>query len=248
MIVLDLDLDFFVSDVVHNVDSFRVPEGKFCSWDIDRFRDFIESKCKLSKNSRAKGCIVKKHHGCYLAWRELIQKTDLKIPFEVIHVDAHSDFGLGSSSWTEVVFDLLHKEVKERAYPLKLNEGNYLTYAIANRWIKEINFVQHPNWEMDYMQIYMKDFNDYSGYIELKGYEKQSALDYHKLFKTKPKVVEKAVKLNELTEKEFCLERKPDFVFISQSPSYTPQSADRLLDVFKEYIVEIEFDGDVLKI
>ncbi|BES65585.1 hypothetical protein SANA_20240 [Gottschalkiaceae bacterium SANA] len=248
MIVLDLDLDFFVSGIVDNAADFRVSEGKIYSWDIDRFCDFLESKCKLSKNSRAKGCMVKKHHGCYLAWRELVQKADLKIPFDVIHVDAHSDFGLGSSSWTEVVFDLLHREVRDRAYPSKLNEGNYLTYAIANRWIKEISFVQHPNWEMDYMQIYMKDFNDFSGYIELKGYEKQSVLDYPSLFKIKPKVVETAVKLNELTEKEFRLETKPDYVFISQSPSYTPQSADRLLDVFKEYIEEIVFDGDVLKI
>jgi hypothetical protein len=36
----------------------------------------------------------------------------------------------------------------------------------------------------------------------------------------------------------YCLPRKPDFVFLTRSPDFTPKRADPLFDLAKSYIAE----------
>jgi len=80
----------------------------------------------------------------------------------------------------------LNRSLEEREYPEKwipdspypescsLTEGNYLIFAAACRWIKEITFVVHPKWSIDnhdFELIHFKDCDWRSGYLQLKKYD-----------------------------------------------------------------------------
>ncbi len=69
-------------------------------------------------------------------------------PFDVVHVDAHADLGLGFGDlgWFHLAADLLHRTREERAVenPPGLTEGNYLLYAVACGWIESLTYVAHP--------------------------------------------------------------------------------------------------------
>lgn len=141
MRVLDIDLDFFVSDIAHFVsdNGKRLNDDYYKIWDEKSVRKFLEKKCGLSRSKPVKGRLIRHHdEAYYYFWRELISNNKLKVPFDIVHVDAHADLGLGDASWVYILSDLLRLPPEERINPKTtgldgLSYGNYLAFAIANR-------------------------------------------------------------------------------------------------------------------
>lgn len=50
-----------------------------------------------------------------LFWKDLIDRGELTIPFEVVHVDSHADLGLGYASLDNILNVLLYYSVEEHA-------------------------------------------------------------------------------------------------------------------------------------
>ena len=98
--ILDIDLDFFlnkVSDAKEN--GKRLKKKKYYPWSKDSLKSFLENRCFLIKDKPTPGRIVKQHHEAFLFWRELILDKKIKIPFELVHIDAHSDIGIADWGW-----------------------------------------------------------------------------------------------------------------------------------------------------
>lgn len=145
--VLDIDLDFFVWPPAYWPPwSNRMPQDAFEHLASEQdVRDFLEKQCHLTPGNRLPSQSLTRHDEAFDVWRRWITEGTLKVPFRVVHVDAHSDLGLGGSGHLYLCTDLLAMDVDRRSEPARdadgMNEGNYLVFAVANRWISELTFV-----------------------------------------------------------------------------------------------------------
>lgn len=240
MKVLDIDLDYFLNDIaLHRTDSGNRLSSEYVPWGESEVRSFLELKCGLSLHRKLKGKIIRHHDESFNIWRDMHLNDEINNGLEVTHIDAHADLGLGDSGWVEIMTDLLHKDVDDRVYPKKISCGNYLAYAIACRWIKKLTYVTHPEWS-DYCDIpwlLMKGFEDSSGAIQLKKYEKGTVPDVMNIKKIQPLSLEPEVPFNIVSNTDYKTSEQYEYLIIAQSPGYTPKSSDSLLELFKEYML-----------
>lgn len=267
MKILDLDMDYFMDSVANFIaetEVERLPEDEYgsCVWSEERIRYFLEINLGLSKDRKIKGRIVSGHNEALLFWKELIERKELAIPFEVIHVDSHADLGIGYSSWTHISDYILQYPIEERPIHNKYIDcfghiceegiGDYLLFAIAYRWIEKITYCANPNGEKDdYLLETLKDFEE--KYIWDKPVENiiqlvcnpdmecpqfNSSADEKKKYLAAGKKEPEVPLLIIPTIEDVKYNGDFDFVVMAQSPNYTPASADFIMDIFKEYVEE----------
>lgn len=232
MRILNLDLDFFVSPIAYNrEDSFeRLPDDEYSIWDAKTLRCFLENQCKLDKKNPTRGRIVTFHKEVFFLWKELIEARVLDNPFQLWHIDAHDDLGgdIGDDGLKEICTEILTLPYYKRAVSTfsKLTSGNYLTYAFACRWISKFTFVKHPEDIEPFIDIFSTD----KKCIELKGW---TSKDWSTL---PPDIVDPKVPFSMSEKNIFLFPYAFDWVFVSRSPSFTPQKADKLLEIIEAYI------------
>jgi len=243
--ILDIDLDFFLNRVSDSrEDNKRLDKNKYHPWRKDRLRSFLENRCNLSRANPIRGKIVKDHHQAFFFWKELIQTKNIDIPFELVHIDAHSDLGVADWGWIYLTSILLHKPFEERMDPdesmlFGINEANYLAFALACRWIKKLTFILHPNWENDLINVYFKDFDITSGYIQLKKYNKEELFSKGFEEDLLPLDIEPEIPVEFVPLLEFKSSQPFTILTLSKSKTFTPKSSDRLIKVVKNYIIKI---------
>jgi hypothetical protein len=243
--ILDLDLDFFLDRIKHRAsDRGKRPDSSdFIPWSTSQVRFFLEQQCFLSTASPTRGKLVTHHDEVFWLWRTLVENGQIGVPFEVIHVDAHADLGLGDASHKYIMSCLLHKPLKERSYPnsKEVGPGNFLAFAVACRWISQIKFVLHPGWRDDLPISHFRGFSTESGYLELKKCTKEEFERSHweGLECISPLELDPPVPFETISCSEFKADGPPSFVFLAQSPGFTPETADALIPIIKEYISEI---------
>lgn len=146
--VLDLDLDFFVRPIAYWPEPGRRSDAEYRHATSDEVRVFLEQKCHLNRGSKIPGQEVIEHEDAFWTWQRWLDEKRLSEPFCVIHVDAHADLGLGDGCWEYLLTELLAFPVEQRRSPRVghggLNSGNFLAFAIANRWISDLRYV-FPN-------------------------------------------------------------------------------------------------------
>lgn len=251
MRILDLDMDFFLNKVALNrpFNSKRLSNKEYIPWNEKSVRRFLEFNCGLEKKKPILGRIVKEHRETFYFCRELINANKLCTPFDVLHIDAHADLGLGDGAWSYIFENVLKLPVDKRQFVekfrckkiYKVDSGNYLLYMIACRWVNELTYVKHllaDNY--DFLQEIMKNCDDDSGYIQLKRFDKP--IYFYQNIIEQDFITEPEVKLNIIKNFHLYIENKLnnfDFIILSKSPSYTPKSADFIVDIVKEYMKEI---------
>lgn len=267
MKILDIDMDYFMTKIAISVPestSERLSEEYYgdCVWSEDSIRCFLENNIGLSKNKKIKGRIVTGHNEAIPFWKELIEKNELTVPFEVIHVDSHADLGLGYSSWTYILNFLLQYPVHERPIHnryVDLNGGireegigDYLLFAVAYRWISRLTYCANPYGDKnDYILDTLKDFSEeyiwdepVENIIQLVYNPEMDFPSYDSTDKEKSEYLAAGVKEPEVpmliipTVKDVNFNDDFDFIVFAQSPNYTPASADFVIDIFREYIDE----------
>jgi hypothetical protein len=144
--VLDLDLDFFVWPIEHSPEgSGRLSEAECMHSCPNEVREFLETRCSLKRVKNIPGHEMVEHQDAFSTWRRWLHTGLLSAPFNVIHVDAHADLGLGDSGWVYLLSEFLALPLTERSEPQfgprALNSGNYLAFAIGNRWIGNLTYV-----------------------------------------------------------------------------------------------------------
>lgn len=260
MRVLDLDLDFFLRDKAHFLDGSeeRLNPVEYPPWPLDLVMAFLTEHCRL--DGPRPGFVVEQHNELFYLWGEAIKVGQLAAPFEVVHVDAHADLGLGDASYAYLMRELAFEPTEQRYEILKrrrpgsrkemldlsndaLTDGNWLMFALACGWISDLTYVcnsfakttnEHtPN---DLMGLLLKDFDRDSGYLQVVA----TRDDFVMSGRARPQVVDHRdppVPFMAKVWREFQASEPFDVVCLTRSPQYTPAEADPIFDVIRERFI-----------
>lgn len=92
-------------------------------------RSFLERQCHLNRSTRIPGREFVEHIDAFHTWKQWIQEGRLIAPFNVVHVDGHSDLGAGIGLTCHYIeTELLALPLPERSAP-RLNEHDGITSA-----------------------------------------------------------------------------------------------------------------------
>ena len=180
----------------------------------------------------------------------------------MIHVDSHADLGLGYGSWTHILNFLLLYPVEERSqHPRYVDRsgnlraegiGDYLLFAVAYRWISRLVYCGNPcSGCNDYLRDTLKDFKKepvwnkpVENVIQLLYNPDMEFPNYYDSEYEKQQYIREGCKEPEVpfliipTVEDVHFDGDFDFAVLEQSPNYTPASADFIMDIFRDYIVE----------
>ncbi|MFX1476496.1 MAG: UPF0489 family protein [Promethearchaeota archaeon] len=243
--ILDIDLDFFLNKITDaSKNGRRLKKKKYYPWSIHTLQSFLENRCLLVRKKPIPGKIVKHHDEAFTFWRELILTKKLNIPFELVHIDAHSDIGVADWGWIYITSELLHKPIEERIYPdesllFGINEANYIAFALACRWIKKLIYILHPKWEKDLLKVHFKDYDIRNGYIQLKKFDKKELLEKGFEIDRTPLDVEPEIPVEFIPHLEYRSSQPFTLITVSHSKNFTPKTSDKLIRVIKKYIRKV---------
>lgn len=234
MRVLDIDLDFFLTDTCpFAAEGCRPDDSCAQPFPEETVRAFLENGLGLSKDKPIPGRVFETHDGAAFFWKELICSGKLTVPFDVTHVDAHSDLGIAQKDYPFVRMNVLGRPVEKRAEfeqfksMGQINEANYLVFAIANRWIRRLENLRNLKSKKDFPETMRSP----------EGIRLESAFPmlYESKYGKEPEVTyaEYADGLGYKVDAPF------DFASLAISPRYAPKSADSLVKVISEYFTEI---------
>ena len=245
--MLDLDLDFFLSGVAAR----RAPRGQRLAeplepWMPEQVREFLETRCRLDRKRPVRGAFLTAHHEVFKLWRDEIAGGRLSAPFDVVHVDAHADLGEDDASWPYIGGTLLHLPLSQRPDVadgrVGLHEGNFLAIALACRWISRLTYVHHRERLFhldlgDVPRLALKNFDAGTNTLQLKKLRPGTPAAHDSFIEPQDIVdVEPEILLEIRAWETFTTARNFDRVYLTQSPRYTPETADALIPVILEYI------------
>jgi hypothetical protein len=231
---LNIDLDFFLSDIALERRSLtrRVSKRHFKPWPEEAVRKFLEQQCGLSRQSPIVGRFAIHHHAVFDYWRCLIKTMPPGSQIDLTHVDAHADFiSLCDMGFLFIQKTLLCYRPDQRLLLIDRNWhhvtlANYMSFALACRWINRIEYVTHPRRKQE--DIFDVLFHRRGGKLDRGHIELRSRCDGG--VEPEPTVPITYTPATSFSKKGF------ERAFLCQSPNYTPQTADALIPVFEDYI------------
>ena len=236
MRVLDLDMDFFLSGPCPLAPlGCRPDEACAEAWSEEAVVRFLEEQCGLRCERPVPGAIFDTHDKALDFWRARLEDGSLTAPFEVVHVDTHSDLAFGPPGTNYVLNVVLSRLPGERAIiptyreAVELDEANYLLFALAFRWISRLAYVRNPNSHQDIPRQLL----DAEGNIRLRSF-----ISAMMEGKNGPEPV---IPFDVYDDYRAFHQEGYDFVTMAQSPRYAPASADRIMEIVARYITPVPF-------
>jgi len=241
--VLDLDLDFFLDGVAHfrGFDEDRLDDEEFPTWEIPEVVSFLRDRCGV--RDPLPGLAVENHGELFSVWRDAIEAGALVAPFRVTHVDAHADLGLGDTGHRYLLTELLYAEPQDRRHPRTgsdgLGDGTYLAFAIACRWVAEIEYVFPAGGGDDLHPYLMEHFDPFGDTIRLTALTEAQFAPMNTIQFERPDVEsrEPRVPIHRIPGKDFRANGPFDFVFLARSPAFTPAAADPIFDEIRQLFI-----------
>jgi hypothetical protein len=237
--LLDVDLDFFVHGAAHWRDRGhgRLDASDYPAWSVDEALDVLYARCGLI--GRLPGFVVEHHAELFDRWRDGIAAGVLHPPFHVTHVDAHADLGLGDAGYLHLMTSLLFEAPERRREPGDaLADGNFLAFAIACRWVAELDYVFNEEGGNDVMPYVMEGFNADAAHIQLAALTPSQIDELLHLGKPQPVRLEPRVPFRAMPCHQFSAESAFDVVCIARSPAFTPATSDVIFDAIRERFID----------
>ena len=234
MRVLDLDMDFFLSGPCPLAPLGERPEeGCVSVWSEEEVVRFLEEQCGLDRAHPVPGAVFDTHDKALDFWASRVKEGRLSVPFEVVHVDTHSDLAFGPPGTGYVLNVVLSRAMELRTdiaahrKAVELDEANYLLFALAFRWIDRLSYVRNPKSHQDIPGQLL----DLEGNIHLRSFISQMM---------EGRNGREPVVLFDVYD-DYRTFSKPgyDFVTMAQSPRYAPASADRIMEIVGRYITPV---------
>jgi hypothetical protein len=245
--VLDLDLDFFVLPTEHfRSGRRRLPASRFSCSAPEDVEAFLEKQCGLSRTKKIPGRLCVDHDEAFDTWKEWIGNGLIQAPFDVDHVDAHADHGLGDPSWTYLLTEVLALPIELRSEPKRgsdgLNFGSYLGFAIACRWLRSLTYVYGPGTPLveglpgDIHTIFFRDEKWRNSPIELPHFSKEQIDQILMALHQRPEPIDREPPVPNFYLAGARFRRRGfTHMILAQSPGYTPASADMLIPAIQQY-------------
>ena len=232
MRVLDLDMDFFLSGPCPLAALGERPDESCAEvWSEEAVVRFLEEQCGLSADHPVPGAIFDTHDKALDFWAARLEDGSLTAPFEVVHVDTHSDLAFGPPGTNFVLNVVLSRLPDQRAdkeayrKAVELDEANYLLYALAFRWVDRLSYVRNPKSHQDIPRQLLTAQGD----IHLRSFISQMMEGRNGK--------EPVIPFDVYDDYTKFRQHGYDFVTMAQSPRYAPASADKIMDILKRYIV-----------
>jgi hypothetical protein len=244
--VLDIDLDFFVEDVANwrSYEAERLDGAEFPPGDVSRALAFLRGQCSLAE--RLPGIVVDRHAELFDRWKEAIAAELLIPPLAITHVDAHADLGTGDIGFIHLLGELLFLPPEDRISPARgedgLDDGNWLSYAVACHWIGDLTYVYNrlgPD-PQDVFPYVMAGFDPAASNIELPAIDSSDLADLY-MSMDRERVVrfrEPKVPFRTVPWQEYRSDGPFDFVCLTRSPAFTPAESDVLFDQIRTLFIE----------
>ncbi|NOG98321.1 MAG: hypothetical protein HND52_10210 [Ignavibacteriae bacterium] len=247
---MDIDLDFFLDSIKNNKNSFsteRLSSKYYKTWKKKNVINFLDNNCGL-QNKRVCGKYFEHHHEVFLFLRTILKNEDAII---IDHIDAHADLGLmfGNFSTDEFIStELLNYPIEKRPNLINvtgeetdLSPGNFLLFAIACGWIKQLNYIHPPGKGTDVGWFIFKEFNPNSNVLQLKKLTKKEfnfvlnndTAEFAK--NINPNNLENEVPIQRISSKNFVSNIDYDYIFLTKSPGFTTKESDKLIPLILEY-------------
>ena len=235
MWILDLDLDFFLSDCCPLAKRGERPSDCCANpWKEAAVVSFLENALGLNRDCPIPGRITETHDGALAFWKEQMETGILSKPFSVVHVDAHADLGIGKPGPGFVLNNVLGIPPKERDrfsryYEQKqLDEANYLLFALAFRWIDALTLVREPFSRPDLPPFCERDLDGYRP-IRLKSFVSSLFEGQYGAEPEIPLTVYEDPQAVRIREPFVCMN-------LALSPRYAPKTADALVPIISRYM------------
>lgn len=232
--ILDLDLDFFLSDCCALAPlGARPASHEATPWPCEQVETFLQEHLLLSKEHPLPGRIFPTHDLALSFWAELMEAGRLSAPFHVTHVDAHSDLGIGKPGPQYVLKTVLSMPPSRRTnlnlhYEHKqLDEANYLLFALSFRWIASLDDVRIPRSRPDLPKELFSVDDEHLLLIQ------SFPSLFESLYGKEPIVPFRHTQSPET----YVSEAPYDFVSLALSPRFTPREADELIPIFLPYLL-----------
>ena len=251
MRILDIDLDFFLDEIAHfkGRNNRRLNKKNFIPWNTGQVECFLEKNLGLDKNNPISGKLFT-HHDEVFYWCQDFRKSENYEPISIVHVDAHSDMATGvDGCFLYIMETMLRKPIKERheiqdaGEWQNLSPGNYLIFMAACEWINKITFVKHHQSNETYNSLFFQNNDVSTNNIQLKSYEpnilRKLAMGtnlFDEIINHTPITLTNLVPFTEIKWCDYIETNKYDYIFLTQSPSFTPHSSDKLMDTIKMYM------------
>lgn len=148
-------------------------------------------------------------------------------------MDAHSDLAFGPPGPDFVLKAVLTRAPGSRAAidayrrGRKLDEANYLLFALAFRWVSALTYVRNPRSREDVPARLLTP----QGNIRLRS-------DVSALMEA-VNGAEPAIPFARYDDTRAFCRTGYDFVTLAQSPRYAPASADRIMALIRPYIAPV---------
>lgn len=240
MRVLDVDLDFFVDGVATMVsdDGPRLSDDDYRVCSIEEALAFLRDQCLVFEP--LPGWVVEHHDEAFWRWRDAVRNGSLLTPFHITHIDAHADLGLGDAKFFHLINNVMYRPVEERGDPEVIGDGmtcgNWLTYAVACRWVSDIDYVFCPGGGSDLLGFHLSD--DFNG-IQLKAAsEDELRHALNSVTRLKGEHRDPVVPLRQVRRDEFQADAPYDAIVLSRSPGFTPAAADTVFDALRHIMVD----------
>lgn len=239
MRVLDLDMDFFLCDVCALAEPGKRPDAAQARpWAEADVRAFLEQNCGLSRARRVPGRVFETHEGALWLWKEQIQAGCIRAPFHLTHVDAHSDLGIGRPGPAYVLETVLalppaaRDDLERYRAQQKLDEANYLLFALALRYVSSLENVRNPRSRPDVPAQICAGGAQNPRLLKLTSSLSRllPQFDFHE-----PEIPYRAY----ARPGDFSAGAAYDLASMAISPRYAPAEADFIAEIFREYIREI---------
>lgn len=234
MRVLDLDMDFFLSGPCPLAAYGERPDEDCCDvWRDEDVVSFLEERCGLSTEHPVPGAIFDTHDKAIDFWQARLADGSLTAPFEVVHVDTHSDLAFGPPGTNYVLNVVLSRLPQQRPSidvyrkAVELDEANYLLFALAFRWIDRLAYVRNPKSHQDIPGVLL----DGEGNIRLRSFISQMM--------ERKNGREPVIPFDVYDDYRAFARHGYDFVTMAQSPRYAPRSADRIMEIIRRYIIQL---------
>ncbi len=243
--ILDLDLDFFLDGAAtwRGREHDRLEAADYPPWPLAQVFSFLRERCGLDR--RLPGFVVEHHGELFPLWRDAIDVGLLTPPFHVTHVDAHADLGHGDFGYSYLMTSLLFEEPEHRRSPKEgdggLEDGNYLSFAIACRWLSELVYVHNgSSGGEDVLPYHMEGFNRRAENVQLISVRSRSEL-LDNLMTPENFTVdhrEPTVPFQAVMWDQFQADHPFDFICLARSPPFTPPESDQIFDAIRERLID----------
>ena len=235
MKVLDLDLDFFLSDCCPLAEKGKRPSPDCAKpWDESALVDYLERNLGLDAAHPVPGVITETHDGALAFWKARMDRGLLSRPFSVVHIDAHADLGIGRPGPGFVLNNVLgippaERDDFSRYYAQKqLDEANYLLFALAFRWIDGLTLVRDPFSRPD-LPPFCERTEDGFRPIRLRSFVSEL---FEGRYGREPEIP-----LTVYDDPFAYTAREPfSCMNLARSPRYAPEAADALIPVIARYM------------